>query len=143
MKEEIFMEHLNIIQKSSTCKRVQVAALLVKDDRIIATGKNGVTSGNTHCCDIFEYADENFSQLHHNFSVRYELHAEQNVISFCAKHGIATNNCTLYVSHSPCIHCAKIIFAAGISSVKYVERYDRDVSGIDFLIENNIECIQL
>lgn len=143
MKESLFVEHLNIIQKSSTCKRVQVAALLVKDDRIIATGKNGVASGKQHCCDIFKSVDENFHQYHHDFSVRYELHAEQNLISFCAKNGIATAGCTLYVSHSPCIYCAKIILASGITSVRFVERYDRDVSGIEFLLENDIECSQL
>lgn len=137
-----YIEILKSLQKLSTCKRLKVAALLVRDGRIVATGWNGVASGQKHCEDIFKDCEEGeeFYQKHHEFSTRYELHAEQNLISFCAKNGIETNNTTIYLTHSPCIHCAKILLSAGIKEVKFLEMYDRDKSGILLLDENTTPC---
>lgn len=68
----------------------------------------------------------------------FTLHAEQNVITFCAKEGISTNNATLYITHSPCKQCAKLISQSGIKRVVYSEEY-KDLSGIEFLEECEIE----
>lgn len=126
--------------KLSTCRSVQVGAILVKDKRIISIGYNGVSSGSKHCNEIF---NKDFNRMeHHVWSLYNELHAEQNLISFCAKNGIETNDTILYVTTSPCIHCAKLIVASGIKEVFYVSKYDKEC-GIDFLSKNKVRVKQL
>ena len=71
----------------------------------------------------------------------FTVHAEQNVITFCAKNGISTEETTLYVTTSPCKQCAKLIASSGIIRVVYYDKY-KDTSGIDFLNEINISCEQ-
>ena len=117
------------ISKFSTCKRLQVGAIISRDNRIIATGFNGVAEGLEHCNKIFKKVNPkapDFSSIHHDFSTKNELHAEQNAIGFCAKSGIKTKGCIIYITHSPCIHCAKLIIASGIKTVVYNKLYDRD-----------------
>lgn len=151
---DIFKNMVLDVSKRSTCARLQVGAILVKEGRVISMGYNGVTKGEKHCIDHFydEFKKTNFSSYddylssqefkdeHHLYSTRKEQHAEQNLISFCSKNGINTNNSELYVTHSPCIHCAKMLYAAGISKVYYIYPYERDMSGVEFLEENNITC---
>ena len=84
-----------------------------------------------------------FYDMHGQFSNDNELHAEQNAISFAAKNGIATQGGTVYVTWSPCVHCAKVIVSAGIKKVFYKNMYDRSQEGIYFLQKNGIECRQL
>ncbi|MCK4259915.1 MAG: hypothetical protein KAX49_13115 [Halanaerobiales bacterium] len=74
------------------------------------------------------------------FSKQNELHAEQNLIAYCAKNNISTNNTILFISLSPCITCAKLILATGIKMVYYIIKYDKDSTGIKFLKDNNINC---
>ena len=149
-KEKAYIEVLKSIQGLSTCARLKVSALLVKDGRIIATGWNGVSSGMEHCEDKFKKLlkdnsidEETFFKYHHDFSTRYELHAEQNLVSFCARNGVRTEGCQIYLTHSPCIHCSKILYSSGINWVKFLIKYDRDDSGISFLKENEISCYEL
>ena len=124
--------------KLSTCISKQVASLLIKDNRILAMGYNGTTVGMKHCTEIF---DSNFDrEKHHLWSNQNELHAEQNMISFCAKNGIKTEGTTIFLTISPCIHCAKIIVASGIKEIYYIELYDKDTSGVDFLVDNGVIC---
>lgn len=80
-----------------------------------------------------------FYDLHSKFS-KNELHCEENIVSFSAKHGISTLNTSLYITLSPCISCAKLLYSAGISEVVYLEEYDRDIIGINFLNNNKISC---
>lgn len=154
-KEEYFIEVTKVTSKLSTCASKQVGALLVKDNRILAIGYNGVPAGHKHCNEIFnsktiklskedadifnrrviEFSKEERVQ-HSNWSTLNEIHAEQNLIAFCAKNGIKTDGAELYCSLSPCIHCAKIIYASGITKVYYLEEYDRDKTGIEFLSKN-------
>lgn len=82
-----------------------------------------------------------FYDLHREFSI-FEHHAEMNCISFAAKNGIATEGSTLYCSLSPCLDCGKMISAAGIKKVLYLELYDRDQRGIEHLKKCGIECLQ-
>jgi len=125
--------------KQSTCISKQVGGILVKDGRIIYSGYNGVPCGKAHCNEIFS---KNFDrEEHHQWSNINELHCEQNIISGCAKNGIITNDTDLYVTLSPCMYCAKLIVAAGIKKVIYLEKYDKSDS-ISFLIENNIQVIK-
>jgi len=141
-----FYDILRIYEKRSTCKRLQVAAILVKNGRIISTGWNGVTSGKTHCFEIFDdlsTKNGDFSEKHAKFSNANESHAEMGAIGFAARNGISTEGTTMFVSVAPCINCAKLIVASGIKMVYYIKRYDREDLGIQFLEDNDIPVEQL
>jgi len=133
--------------KLSTCASKKVGCILIKDKRIIACGYNGVPAGLKHCDEIFssnKIKNDQFERkAHHEWSPLNELHAEQNMISFCAKEGISTNNTILFVTLSPCINCAKLIFSAGIKKVYYLEEYDLDKTGLAFLDKNHIDLVRL
>lgn len=145
------------VSKRSTCLRMQVGAVLVKDNRIISIGYNGSVSNSIHCEDYFyklwekeyqEYSTFNsflesqiFYDLHYTWSSIHEIHAEQNAILFAAKKGISTDNSILYITHSPCKYCAKTVATSGIKEVKFIELYDRDDTR-DFLSEADVVCTQ-
>ena len=131
-----FFDVCDRTSKLSTCQSKLVGAVLVKENRILAIGYNGVPSGLKHCCDHeFETREE-----HSVWSNTHELHAEQNLFCFCAKEGINTNGNIIFVSLSPCIQCAKLIYAAGIKEVYYIEKYDRDTTGLEFLKYVGVKC---
>jgi len=159
-KHKLFTKMAELIADQSTCCRMHVGAVLVKENRVISIGFNGTPAGQEHCEDHFahvyetEYAKEfptyeeyhasrTFYDAHGKFSNDNELHAEQNAILFAARNGISTAGSTLYVTVSPCIHCAKVIVTAGISRVFFKTLYDRSQEGIVFLEKNGIECRQL
>lgn len=159
-KHRLFIKMAELVAEQSTCCRLQVGAVLVKDNRVISIGFNGTPTGQTHCEDNFRKVYEEkyrqrfatfddflassvFYDLHGKWSVSSELHAEQNAISFAAKNGIATEGATVYVTFSPCVHCAKVIASAGIKKVFYKEIYDRSQEGLVFLARNGIECRRL
>ncbi len=132
MKDNYFVEILNVVKSQSTCSRLKVGAVLVKDGRIISTGWNGTVAGAKHCNQIKH-------TNHHEFSINNEIHAEANCIGYAARNGVKTEDTTLYVNISPCIHCAKLIKAAGISIVYYVEEYDNvEENGLKFLINSGV-----
>ena len=146
----LYKKILAAVAEQSTCIRVKVAAIIVKNGRIISTGWNGVPSGKDHCEHIFNFHPalesgdtKTFLNVHHEFATKNEIHAEQNVISYAARNGIKTSGADVLISISPCVNCAKLICAAGINRVFYVKEYDRDRSGIDFLKENNIKHKEL
>ena len=110
----------------STCVNLSVGTILVKDNRIISTGYNGVPSGMPHCIQsIDEYAN-NFSVEHHIFSEAYEIHAEMNSIIYAAKTNVVIDDSViLYSSIQPCNNCLKHIIATGIKKVYYIELYNQ------------------
>ena len=117
--------------KLSHCNRKQVGAIIVKDEMIISDGYNGTPGGFDNCCE-----DED-GNTHW-----YVLHAEANAILKVAK---STNNCkgaTLYLTHSPCKDCSKLVLQAGITRLVYAEQY-KDPSGIDFLSSAGLEVIHI
>jgi dCMP deaminase len=141
LKKSYFMEIAKLTGKLSTCASKQVGAVLVFNNRIIGIAYNGVPSKQEHCNKIF--SKETIAkdrELHHLWSNKNELHAEQNLISYCARNGIKTEDSILFLTISPCIHCAKIILVSGIKEVYYFEEYDKDKTGIDFLIKNDVKC---
>lgn len=118
-----FMRILNEFSKLSHCVSKKVAAMAVKDGRIIATGINGTAPGYTNCDDIFD--ENSFDRdLHHQFSNTYEVHAEMNMILYAAKNGISLNDATLYCSMMPCWNCIKHISVTGIKNIIYSTKYD-------------------
>jgi dCMP deaminase len=142
-----FRDVLHIFEARSTCIRLNVAAIIIKDGRIISTGWNGVPSSCIHCKEKFKniLQDENFFIMHHKFSFENEIHAEQNAIAFAAKNGISTNNSSIFISASPCSSCAKLIISAGIKEVYYLKEYDKEDGklAIELLKKHNINLFNI
>ena len=130
MKEDTIVNILHHIRQESYCGLNQVGSILTLQGRIIATGYNGTVSGDINDCE------------EDGVTKNSTVHAEQNVIAFCARNGIPTNNCHIYVSTSPCEHCAKLIIQAGIRTVKYVNEY-RDLRGLELLKKAKIRVVKL
>lgn len=130
--DEFYMQTAYNLSKKSHCVSKQVGAVLVKDGRIISMGYNGSHSGNVNCNQVFE--KDNFDlEEHHNWSRIYEVHAEMNCLSFAAKNGIDTNNCSLFVTLSPCQDCLKTLIQAGIKRIVYLVQYHRNLIPQDLL----------
>jgi dCMP deaminase len=124
----------------SSAKRLQVGAVVVKDNRIISIGYNGMPSGWTNEC-------EEVIEVHEDGGVITKtkdevIHAEANAISKLAKSGDSGDGATMFITHAPCVHCAKLIYGAGITNVYYRNFY-RDDAGIDFLNKCNIQVLKI
>jgi dCMP deaminase len=105
-------------------------------------GWNGVPAGHQHCCDVFagkDMTDPVVREEHRIFSELYELHAEQNCLSYAARHGIETDGADLWVEVSPCNMCSKLIIAHGIKNVFYKTLYDRETNGLKLLENQGIK----
>lgn len=143
--DKTFMDIASIISTHSTCYRKKVGAVITKDNRIISIGYNGVPSNHVHCVDNFMGRDPNdkaFIDEHGEWSRLHENHAESNAILYAAKNGISVNGCTLYTTLSCCVDCAKQVLMSGIIRVIFLEVYDRDSAGINYIRSGGIECIQ-
>ena len=148
--DKSFSHIAKMFANHSSCVKRKVGAILVKDLRIISIGYNGTPSGFVNCDDVFTHSNEdgivkgkgihNVKIMnHHEFSERYEIHAEQNCIAFAAKNGISTDGCTLYTTTAPCAQCAKLIIASGIKRVVYYDVY-KNSFGLELLEENGVKC---
>lgn len=115
----------------SYCKRNKVGAVVGFKGRIIATGYNGTPPGFDNSCEAEDGSTK-----------KEVIHAEENAILFCAKHGLQTNGCDLYCTLSPCPTCCKLIATAGIRRVFYKEEY-RDLEGLDILNQFGVETISV
>ena len=126
----------------SDCVRLKVGAVLTRDGKVIATGFN-YALGTDDCHNHFRdrSADE-VRLFHSDFSDRYEIHAEAMAICQCAADGISARGATLYVTHSPCMECAKLIAASGISEVRYLHLY-KNGEGLRLLKERGISYGQI
>jgi dCMP deaminase len=115
----------------SHCTRKKVGAIIVKDRMIISDGYNGTPSGFSNTCENDE------GETHW-----YVLHAEANAILKVAKSTNNTEGSTLYLTHSPCKDCSKLILQSGIIRVVYMDAY-KDKSGLDFLTNAGVIITQL
>ena len=130
--ENFFKEVLIALSKQSKCVSRQVGAIIVRDGRIISTGYNGTISGYKNCCDVFD--KDNFDPIkHHQWSQKFEIHAEQNAIIQAAKNGISINSCTCYTNLQPCNLCLLLLIQSGIKEIVYLEEYNRSDYGEDLL----------
>ncbi|GAB2684392.1 cytidine/deoxycytidylate deaminase family protein [Mucilaginibacter koreensis] len=118
--EEIFMNLATDLAKRSHCVKAQVGAVLTKDTRIISIGYNGPPAG-THNCD--EEWPLTGCARDAKGSCSLALHAEENAILYAAKNGSKLEGATLYVTLSPCLPCARLIYSAGIKHVIYKSSY--------------------
>lgn len=115
----------------SSAKRLQVGAIVVKDNRVISIGYNGMPSGWDNVCE-----DENYK------SKPEVLHAETNAIAKLARSNESGLDATMFITHAPCIDCAKLIYQSGICKVYYRHTY-RESTGVDFLIKGGIDVEQI
>lgn len=127
--DEYFMSIALQVAKRSTCDRANVGAIIVKDRRILTTGYNGSPAGLPHCDEVGHLMIE-------GHCVR-TLHAEQNAIIQAAYHGVSVQDSTLYVTHQPCLNCAKMIINAGIRRVVFAGAYP-DTLARQFLAEAGV-----
>ena len=161
MKEKLiqaYMKTAETFAELSHARRLHVGAIVVKDDRIISIGYNGMPSGwNNDCEDTVFVLDEevmgtnmvslgytqtdngNWTKLKSKPEV---LHAETNAIAKLAKSTESGHGAVLFVTHSPCLDCSKLIYQSGIDSVFYRNSY-RDDSGIRFLQQSGVEVTQI
>lgn len=142
--DDIYMELAVNLAKKSHCVKMQVGAVLTKDTRIVSLGYNGPPAG-THNCD--EEFPEAGCPRDSKGGCSLALHAEQNAILYASKNKITLEGGTLYVTLSPCLACAKVIFSCGIKKVLFLDSYAayKKISsdeGVDFLRKFNVEVIQ-
>jgi dCMP deaminase len=142
--DDIFMDLATSLAKRSHCVKAHVGAVLVNDTRIISIGYNGPPAG-THNCDE-EFGEEGCPRDSKG-SCSLALHAEQNAILYATKNGSKVEDSTLYVTLSPCIACARVIYSMKIKKVIFLNSYAeyKGISsdeGVDFLRRFGVEVIK-
>jgi dCMP deaminase len=172
MKDKLIQAYMDTAERFaelSHARRLHVGAIVVKDDRIISIGYNGMPAGWDNNCEDKDYMDrgaggwldpeeiyerwpfeENVELIDPddgvvNITQRYRLktkpevlHAESNAIAKLAKSSESGRDASIFITHAPCINCAKLIYQSGISSVYYRNSY-RDLAGVEFLTKSGIE----
>ena len=124
--DQYFMDIALVAASRSNCSRRHVAAVLVRDRRIISTGYNGTPRGVRNCSDGGCPRCNSNTPSGHGLGDCLCSHAEENSIVQAAYHGISVKGSTLYTPYSPCLSCAKMIINAGIVEVVYHQRYSID-----------------
>jgi dCMP deaminase len=119
----------------STCDRAYVGTVLVRDKRILTTGFNGSPAGLPHC-------DEDGHLMVEGHCVR-TIHAEANSIIQAALHGVSTKGADCYVTHMPCLSCAKMLINAGVVRIVFHNNYRQDQNSLQFLDIAGVELVQL
>ena len=140
--DQIFMNLASDLAQRSHCVKAQVGAVLTKDTRIISIGYNGPPAG-THNCDE-EWPVTGCPRDSKN-SCSLALHAEENAILYAVKNGASLEGSTLYITLSPCLPCARIIYSSGVKKVFYLNSYAEykglpTDEGVDFLNKFGVEA---
>jgi dCMP deaminase len=133
---DAFMDTAERFAQLSSAVRLKVGSVVVQDNRIISIGYNGTPAGWTNVCEENIYDDN--GDVIRNQTKDEVIHAEANAISKLARDGERGNGADLFCTHAPCIHCAKLIYGAGIKKVYYRNTY-RDELGLDFLKKCDID----
>ena len=134
------MKAAQVYAELSTAVRLQVGCVIVKDNTIIGIGYNGMPSGWDNVCETVKFKDFTGTVLMK--SKPEVLHAETNAIAKVSRSSNSTDNAYLFVTHAPCLECAKLIYQSGIKSVFYRDTY-RSEEGIQFLQKCNVEVKQI
>ena len=174
MKEKFTRAYMKVAQtfaELSSAKRLQVGAIVVKEDRIISIGYNGMPAGWDNNCEDktymepngwmdppeiearYPYEEDSYEQLgdetmhvtkrRYNLKTKPEvLHAEMNCLMKLAKSTQSGDQATMFITHAPCIDCAKLIYQSGINAVYYRGDYRSD-EGIKFLTKSGVSVVQL
>jgi dCMP deaminase len=149
MKEKFLVAYMDMAKRFaelSTARRLKVGAIIVKEDRVISIGYNGMPSGWDNNCEIEDWPDwmEDRDQLDPAYlrlrSKPEVLHAEANAITKVARSSESCENAAIFCTHTPCIECAKLIYQSGITEVYIGEDYAaRKGCGEDFLMKTGIK----
>lgn len=133
--DEYFMAMAFLISTRSVCERLQVGCVIVsaghQQNRLVAAGYNGFLPGTPHKSRVREGHEQ------------ATVHAEQNAIADAARRGSSVDGCVAYVTHYPCINCAKILAAAGIRTIKFHSDYRNDELTRDILVEAGVGIVKL
>ena len=139
MNEKFIKAHMKaaeVYAELSSARRLHVGCVIVKNDTIIGIGYNGMPSGwDNNCEEEIKWPSGQIQFLKSRPEV---LHAETNAIAKVAKSTNSSDGAAMFITHAPCLDCAKLIHQSGIKSVFYRNEY-RDTSGVDFLKNCNIE----
>lgn len=136
--KQAYMDVAERFAQLSSAKRLQVGAIVVKDDRIISIGYNGMPSGWDNTCEDTLVVEAEVGEDIILKTKPEVLHAEANAITKLARSPESGEGAAIFITHSPCIECAKLIYQSGINQVYYAYNY-RSTDGIDFLSKCNIE----
>jgi len=129
--DEYFMSIAFLASCRSPCERLNVGAIIVKNNRLISMGYNGYIQGAPHISRI---------QDNHEQSI---IHSEINAISDCAKRGVSLENSKIYITHYPCINCFRSIAACGIKEVIYLDDYNNNLIVKELATDSGILIKQL
>lgn len=124
--DNMYMKMAFAASEESRCPRLHVGCAIVLKSGIISSGFNGHASGGPNEWAYTEVPDPEV------------IHAEMNALGKCLEQGLAVSGATMYLTHSPCPECAKLIVRAGVKRVVYVTEY-RLTAGIDYLKKYNVE----
>ena len=133
MKQKFIDAYMDVAERFaqlSSAKRLNVGAIVVKDDRIISIGYNCMPSGWDNVCE------------HEGKTKPEVLHAESNAIAKLARSPESGEGASIFITHSPCIDCAKLIYQSGIATVYYKNDY-RSTQGLDFLKKSNVWIVKV
>ncbi len=137
--DSYFMDIAEVAARRSNCSRRHVAAVIVKDRRIISTGYNGTPRGIKNCDEGGCPRCGSKTPSGHGLEECLCCHGEENAIVQAAYHGISVKDSTLYTTYSPCLLCAKMIINAGIKEVVYRQRYSIDGTSSRLLNEAGVK----
>ena len=148
------MKAAEVYSQLSSAVRLQVGCVVVKDNTIIGIGYNGMPSGWDNNCEdkvyanewsidnnVWEYQEENGHP--YNLKTKPEvLHAETNALAKIARSTNSSDGASMFITHAPCLDCAKLVYQSGIKSVYYRNSY-KNTDGLDFLIKCNVEVTMI
>ena len=129
--KEYFSEIVRVTSKRSTCSRLKVGCLLVKENRIISQGYNGFLPGCPHKSIVRDNHE------------KATIHAEQNAITDCAKRGVSCYDSIAYITHYPCLNCCKLLLASGIKEIYYINDYKNDSLVEEFTKQCHVNITKL
>ncbi len=128
--DEYFMATALLLSSRSACGRLHVGCLIVSGrehaNRIVAAGYNGYLPGCAHASHVRDGHEQ------------ATVHAEQNAVADASRRGVSVAGATAYISHFPCVNCAKVLAAAGIAAIKYHGDYDNDPLALELLAEAGV-----
>lgn len=151
---QAYMKTAETFAELSHAKRLHVGAIVVKDDRIISIGYNGMPAGWNNDCEYKVYANEwsidnNLWDYQEEDGTAYNLktkpevlHAESNALAKLARSSESGLGADIFITHAPCLDCAKLIYQSGIKSVWFGTAY-RDTNGIEFLEKSGVEVTKV
>lgn len=137
--QKLYMDIAHRVAQMSSAQRLQVGAVIVRDDRILSMGYNGTPSGWDNVCEDKILLDNGTEKLVTKPEV---LHAETNALAKLARSTDSGLGASLFCTHAPCIDCAKMIYQTGINQVYFGQRYRND-SGLQFLRAARVDVIEL